>query len=162
MNRSEYQEEYCGLKGKGKGGAGGSGDGQGGLTPCKYNEDIQPVGGRTQANYRDEMNSKREEIQEATMGGTGIANATAPATTTATEGGEDTQIPLGKSVYVEDYTNELALDAEKQRVQQNLEKTAFEMPYDPDFYKRGMLYMYRSSEISGPNMPFVPPVMQSQ
>ena len=161
MNRSEYQEEYCGMKGKGKGGGGGSGDGPGGLTPCKYNEDIQPVGGRVQAKYRDEMNSKREEIQEATMGGIGPANTTAPATTAATEGGEE-QIPLGKSVYVEDYTNELALDAEKERVQQNLGKTVYEMPYDPDFHRRGKLYMYRSSEISGPNMPFVPPVMQSK
>ena len=114
----------------------GSGDGPGGLTPCKYNEDIQPVGGRVQAKYRDEMNSKREEIQEATMAGLVPANITAPATTTATENDEE-QIPLGKSVYVEDYTNELALDAEKERVQQNLGKTVYEMPYDPDFHRRG-------------------------
>ena len=157
MNRSEYQEEYCGMKGKGKGGSGGSGDNPG-LTPCKYNEDIQPVGGRIQAKYRDEMKSKLEEIQEATVGGTHTANTTAPIATSGTEGGDE-QIPLGKSVYVEDYTN---VDAEKQKMQQNSQKIVYGMPYDPDFHRRGMLYMYKSSEISGPNMPFVPRVMQSQ
>ena len=70
MNRSEYQEECCGMKGKVKGGSGGSGESLG-LTPCKYNEDIQPVGGRIQAKYRDEIKNKLEEIQEATLGGTG-------------------------------------------------------------------------------------------
>ncbi len=61
MNKSEYQEEYCGQKGKGKGGAGGGGGAGGageGLTPCKHNEDVQPVGGRVQAKYREQMIEK--------------------------------------------------------------------------------------------------------
>ncbi len=67
MNKTEYQEEYCGMRGKGRGGGGGAGGkgGPPGLTPCKYTEDIQPVGGRVQAKFRAEVIRKRQEAKEA-------------------------------------------------------------------------------------------------
>ena len=154
--RSEYQVEYCGMKGKGKGGGGSGEGGPQGLTPCKYNENVQPVGGRAQANYRQEMNTMREEILEATMGGTKARSAKSTA-----EGEE--YLSLGKSVYVEDYSNEITLETEKQHAMQAQQKTVYEIPYAADIPGRRALYMYRSSEIKGPNMPFVPPVtMQLQ
>ena len=67
MNKTEYQEEYCGVKGKGKGGGGGNGGGPSALTPCRHNEDVQPVGGRTQAKFREEMLRKRKEVRESAL-----------------------------------------------------------------------------------------------
>ncbi len=157
--RSEYQVEYCGMKSKSKGGGGSGGaGGEGGpegLTPCKYNEDIQPVGGRVQAKYRDQINEQREELKNSMTGGRAPADCPEPGQ--ANPDPDDEYFPLGLSVYDEDYTNEMNIS--KARWLKPAGGEAAREPYIPPPFQPD-LYMFRSSEIKAPNLPFVPQSMR--
>ena len=100
MNKTNYQEEYCRMKGKKKKRGSGGGDrGSFALIPCKYNEDIQPVGGRVQSKIRDEVIQKREEEKYASLnkGPYPVAK----------------QDPESKSIYIDDYYCEKVKDLER-------------------------------------------------
>ena len=134
------------MKRKGKGGGRRGQRDSATLTHCKHNEDIQPVGGRIQATFRDKMTKKREEFKKTTADGQ-------PSTA-------DKHVPLAISVYHEDYASSLNVQGEPgtRQAQQNIMYQP--PPYESDPEKRKMLYMYRSSEITGPNMPYIPMTLQ--
>lgn len=71
--RTEYQEEYCGMKGS-KSGGGGSG-GQGGpviYPDCRASYEQQPVGGRVQARFKEQMKQRlMSQTRTATATSTG-------------------------------------------------------------------------------------------
>ncbi len=88
---SEYQTEYCGLGDKiSKRGASKSDNGTG-LVECSASEDIQPIGGRVQEKYRQEVAAKTA-VREAAMNNEQMGTPGTPPTDT-----------LGKSMYLSDY-----------------------------------------------------------
>ena len=62
--RTQYQDEYCHMKGGGKETKGGSsGSNASGLIPCSKPEEVQPVGGRMQAKAFAEAEARQAEKQ---------------------------------------------------------------------------------------------------
>ena len=155
MNRTEYQVEYCGMKGKGKGGAGGGKGGPEGLTPCRHNEDVQPVGGKVQARFRDEMLKRKSAARAATLRTEEYPRAA--------------EEPYPVTAYDGDFICSQVNASEQgtHRVQPKwrdpnmtaptrVDSSTLYEPADRDPKKRKQLYMYKSTQMHMPNSPYAP------
>ena len=154
MNRTQYQEEYCGMKGgrgSGSGGGGSGGGGSAGVAKLK-SEIEQPVGGRVQAAYRAQAISMKSGVPS----GDGVPPPPMPAHNMA--------VP----VYDEDYVATVYNESERgtHRIQPHWRSvrdvtradtaTLYE-PADRDPCKRkNFSHIYKTTAIDAPNTPYVP------
>jgi len=154
--RTEYQEEYCGMKSGGSGGGGGNG-GPTIFPDCQKSYEEQPVGGRAQFNFKQKM-KQRITIQQAPP--------TAASRTASAPGGG--RLP----VYDEDFVATVYSEADRgtHRItpEWNQSKdprwadpmrattaTLYE-PADRDPPNRNNPYVYRSTLINAMDTPFKP------
>ena len=155
MNKTEYQEEYCGMKGKGKGGGRGNGGGPSALIPCRHNEDVQPVGGRTQAKFREEMLQKRQAAREVALHTGSYPRAAEESFPVTAYDGDYVCSQINASEQGTHRVQPTWRDPNMTAPTRVANSTLYE-PADRDPRKRKQLYMYTTTQIHAPNSPYAP------
>jgi hypothetical protein len=156
---TEYQVEYCGIGTKLPGSSSKAANKESELG-CKYNEDIQPVGGRSQEKARQEAMARREANMYA-MYGPPPGSGTQHMRSDLPEGATNAGLTMYESDFIT--TNHSAADQGTHRMAQNVPNSTLYNPAERDPPTRDpSFYMYRSSAIeamrTGPPALAVPDV----